>query len=316
MIGPPGWFTYTAVIHKDQTGTWRGRAHAAQDAARHPGLAGDQPQLELIDGTLTITCTESRSSQRRNPHYARWGAPASAVRLAVGDVPEAVARDGDELTIDRTGTGDCAFQLRTEGELNVGLGAIRNDGGIKIEEDPRADETELYGVAAVLDADATSLVWLNISDPDHESVVRRIECLPAGPWVIAIAGQHAEERRRMNRRVAALRLRFDGGSRWSVDVDERFSSKDEWLAYLRSLPKRRPDDLWIRFTARGESITLKEGEYGFMDPWHLSVQRVYTPGMPGQLSQLAIVRKHPSVSKEMVIESGRAIAFGRMEIER
>jgi hypothetical protein len=316
MVAPSGCFSYTAVIHKEQTGAWRGRAHAAQDLARHPGLAGNQPQLELVDGTLTITCTESWSSWRRNPHYARWGAPASEVRLAVGGVSEAVARDGDELIVHRTGTGDCFFQLRAEGELKVGLGAIHGDDAIRIEEDPRAAETRHYGLAATLEADAPSLVWLDVSDPHHESVIRRIECLPAGRWVIAIAGPHAEERRRVNRRVAGFRLPPDGGSRWYVEVDERFSSKDEWLAYLGSLPRRRPDDLWIRFTARDESITLKEGEYGFMDPWHLFVQRVCAPGTPGQLSQLAIVRNHPSVSKEMVIESGRAIAVGPMEIER
>jgi hypothetical protein len=41
---------------------------------------------------------------------------------------------------------------------------------------------------------------------------------------------------------------------------------------------------------------------------------VFTPGLPGQLSQLAIVRNHPAVSKEMVIESARMIASGLIEI--
>jgi hypothetical protein len=117
----------------------------------------------------------------------------------------------------------------------------------------------------------------------------------------------------MNHRVSAFRLSSEGG-RWFVDVDERFTSQEQWLAYLRALPKRRPNDLWIRFTFKDASIVLREGEYGFTNPWHLFVRRVFTPGLPGQLSQLAIVRNHPAVSKEMVIESARMIASGLIEI--
>lgn len=313
MIAPSGCFTYTVIL-QGSPGRWHGLAQPASDPARHPGVVGDQPQLELVDGTLTLKCSESWISRKRNRHYSEWGPPASEVRLAVGGVVEAVARHGDVLTVYRTGTGDCGVELRTGGELKTSLGAVRGDEAIRIEEDPRAHETRLYGVAAILDADDTSLVWVGGSDPPHESVIRRIQGLPAGRWVIAIAGQDPEARRRMNHRISAIRLPPEGGARWYVDVDERFTSRDKWLSYLRSLPKRRPNDLWIRFTAGNVSITLKEGDYGFMDPWHLFVQRVFTPGLPGELSQLAIVRSHPTVNKEMVIESAQTIASRPMEI--
>lgn len=314
MISPSGCFTYSTVIRRGSDGRWEGRALAAVDGTRHPGLVGDQPQLELLRGLLTLRRSESWFSRKRNRHYAQWGSPASTVRLPVGEVIEAVASEGDHLIARRTGTGDCGVELRRGGELKVGLGAVQGDEWLAVQDDPRAHDSSLSRMAAILDRPDTSLVWVDAADRDHEALVRRIQGVPPGPLVVAIAGQDAEARRRVNHRLSAIRLPPGSSGRWYVDVDERFTSLEEWLSHVHSIPKRRPDDLWIRFTSRSESITLREGEYGFMDPWHLFVQRVFAPGLPGALSQMAIVRAHPGVNQEMVIASARSIASGRIEI--
>ena len=314
MIAPSGCFAYAAVILQGSSAGWHGRAQPASDPTRHPGLLGRQPHLDLLGGTLRVRCAESWISRKTNRHYVDWGPPASEVRLAVGPVIEAFAQNGDELVVYRRGTGDCGVELRTGRELRAGLGAIRGGESIQIEEDPRADETQLYHLAASLEAVDTALIWLDVSDPNCEAVVASIKEVPARRLIIAIAGPNIDERRRMNHRVAKGPLPPGRGSCSYVDVDGRFTSRDQWLSYLRSLPTSRPTDLWIRFTASARSILVREGEYAFMQPWHLFVQRVSTPGLPGQLSQLAIVRQHAAVSREMVIESAHAIAAGLSEI--
>jgi hypothetical protein len=90
--------------------------------------------------------------------------------------------------------------------------------------------------------------------------------------------------------------------------------KDDWLHYLRSLPRTRPTDLWLRISVDGVSTILQEGAYVFARPWHLFVQNVFRPGLPGEWSQLAVARDHPALTREIVIESTQTIASRRIEI--
>ena len=72
-IGLPGRFYYTVAITGCDGGEWSGRADAPLDSTRHPGLVGDRPNLTLADGVVTLECTETEFSFRRNPHYREWG---------------------------------------------------------------------------------------------------------------------------------------------------------------------------------------------------------------------------------------------------
>ena len=65
--------------------------------------------------------------------------------------------------------------------------------------------------------------------------------------------------------------------------------------------------MYIRFHLGGVQVDVREGEYAFSSPWHLSVAQVYTPGFPGEFSLVAIARSHPALDAEMVVESSRQI---------
>jgi len=120
----------------------------------------------------------------------------------------------------------------------------------------------------------------------------------------------------MNHRVSELHRPLPHGrsSCRYVDVDARFNTREEWLDYLRTIPKSRPDDLWLRINIGVTSTTLGQGAYAFVDCWHLFVRKVHEPGLPGQLSQLGIARSHPAMTQTALIESMQAIASREIEI--
>lgn len=310
-------FNYAVVLSQHSTGSWRGRAKPAADAAVPPGLAGDAPDVELAGGVVTLKRTDA---SKGNPGDTFGRVPTSIARFRVGHAIEAIARDGDVLTVLRGGTGDLAATLARGDDFQIGVGAItslvRRTTSIAIEEDPRAAEGQLYGVAAILEQPNTTLIWLNVSDPQHESVIEAMRDAPPGRLVIAIAGDNADERRRMNHRVAHLNAPLPPGRSacWFVDVDERFSAKDDWLHYLRSLPGTRPTDLCLRISVDGVSTVLQEGAYAFARPWHLFVRNVFRLGLPGEWSQLAVARDHPALTRETLVKSTQTIASGRIEI--
>jgi hypothetical protein len=132
-------FDYAVVLSQHSTGSWHGRAKPAANAAVHPGLAGDEPDVELAGGVLTLKRTDA---SKGNPQDAFRGVPASMLRFRVGRAIEAVAQDGDVLTVLRGGTGDLAATLARGDDFQIGVGAItglvRRTTSIAIEEDPRA----------------------------------------------------------------------------------------------------------------------------------------------------------------------------------
>lgn len=317
-IARSGCFDYTVRLHRRSPNAWGGRAAASADQSLHPGLAGERPEIELVNGGITIASTESWIRRRTSPHYRDWGPPASTVRVAVGPAFEAVAREGDVLTIYRAGTGDLAATLVRGDDLQLHVGSISAalaNTGIVIEEDPRAQEVQLYGILrSVADPD-TSLIWVDASDPQQrEPAIQAIHRSRAKRLIIAVAGEDPAERRRVNHRLADTGAPLPRGrsSCWYVDVDARFRSREAWLDYLHGLPESRPTDLWIRFATGGTSTVVGEGECAFTDPWHLFVARVFRPGLPGELSRFAIARNHAAISNEMV---SAASAMMRLEIE-
>jgi hypothetical protein len=182
-----------------------------------------------------------------------------------------------------------------------------------VHEDPRAAEVNLSRVIKTIDRPDTTLVWLDPADPNFEATINTLPELPGERLVIAITGRNAEERRQVNWRVAGSPFSTHA-SREFVSVEPRFANCEQWLAYLRQLPRVRPHDLYLRFRFDGEDIDVCEGEQAFKRPWHLFVAKVYTPGLPGEWSQLAIVREHRAIDIQMVIDSTRMVASGHIEL--
>lgn len=346
-IGPPGVFRYRAALTRTQLGGWVGSA-SPSDPARHPGLAGDRPEIEISAGILTLRGTEAKrvpeavtrelprgrrftaflrglgQNVHRRPapplsHYDRWGPPASMVTIQVGDLIGAVAQDADVLTVFRAGTGDLGISLRRHDALVLGIGAVDVADLMSsacIDLDPRVQDQPWYGAQSILAREGTGFLWLNADFDNPHSARRAVETLPAANLVIAIAGKNREARRRLNQAVSEESRALARSSCWYFDIDDRFTTREQWLEYVRALPTSPPPDLWIRISVDGTACTLRAGEYLRKSPWHLFVHRIYRWGIPGQLSQLAIVREHADVTEREVVASTERIASARITIVR
>lgn len=174
----------------------------------------------------------------------------------------------------------------------------------------------MYRLADRLHRPDTTFVWVDVSDLQYQTVFENIPHMATPRLIIAIAGKDPEQRRRVNNRICEAPSRPRGGSCTFYDVDARFASREQWLEYLRSLPDARPSDLWIRIGVDGVETVVHEDEYVFRSPWHLFVQMVCRPGVPGEWSQLAIVRQHPPVTRQMVIDAAQLIASRPINFER
>jgi len=228
----------------------------------------------------------------------------------VGDTLEAVLEDGDRLRVCRGGTADLGITVFRGGRFMLALGAVGHMGlgaGIALEEDPRAAEVDLYWLASIVDPPDTTLVWLDRSSSDFES---RFEACQHGPMnvrvILAVKDADDLTRKRLNDLMVLGTL--STASCYCEYIDSRFQNGTEWAAYLRGLPKTRPKDLFIRITVDGVTSTVREGEYAFTQPWHLYVARVFTPGIPGELSQLAIARERHALTAKMLLDSTLAIS--------
>jgi hypothetical protein len=315
-IAPSGQFVYTALVSRTLLGKWAGEAVAPADANHHPGLVGKSPRVELRGGRIKLRRTEPWLLRRQSPHYGTWGPPASRVTFRVGDTIERILKDRDELTVSRGGAGDLAITVVREGTLRAALGAIAHrqlDSGIKVDTDPRALAQPLYGLAEELERPDTQLVWLDASDPESQAHVRKVTAAPGPRVVVASAGSSPEGRRRLLDRLASERLGSFSSCSF-FDVGAEFATPEAWLTYLRGLPTLRPHDLWIRISIGTEAIALHEDEYAFVSGWHLYVLKVWRCGIPGEPSQLAIVRASASVSDRNVMESTRLLASGDIAI--
>ena len=94
----------------------------------------------------------------------------------------------------------------------------------------------------------------------------------------------------------------------SFTEDPRATQRDP---HRRVLPSVRPTDLYVRITVDGVTAQLREGEYAFNEPWHLFVAKVFTRGLPGEFSQLAIARDHHALTARMLMDSTLALSSSR-----
>jgi hypothetical protein len=309
-------FYYEAIVRKTAPGVWGGQAAAGPPDGLHPGLAGDRPRLEVTGGAVILHRTEPATG-RLNPDVQDWKRPVTRVAFRIGQAVEAVIHEGDVLSVLRGGTTDLGLALTRSDEFIIGLGAIdarRLRPGITIEEDPRAAESDLYHLAEKLDDPETTLAWLDASDPHADAALERLPHLPGRRLVVAVTGKTPEERREVIHRAAEPPLGPTHGSHEYLDVPPEFTTPEQWVAYLRQLPKTRPRDLYIRFNLEDHSVDVREGEYAFSKPWHLYVAKVHKPGIPGEWSQLGIAREHPAITRAILVESTNLIATRVIDI--
>ena len=183
-----------------------------------------------------------------------------------------------------------------------------------ITEDPRLDEEHLYGVRRELGDPRTTFAWVDAEDPDLEATLQKLGTLPGPRLLIAHRALSAKENFELNARIAAAIDLEKFESRRYLPVDARFKTADEWQAYVRALPEKRPDDLHIQLTAPGTEVTLCEGQYAIRAPWHFYVHRVRRWGVPGQSSHIAVAQEHAQLDADMIRDSTRQIAAGAIRI--
>jgi hypothetical protein len=312
----------------------------------HPGLCGEQPDIAIESGTIVMRLSpppDSRAGKEPDPPAGwSWPArtlrkaiigaaapsvhpqlerfpPASEVGLDVGVMIGTAIEQGDVLNIFRQSTGDWGLTVFRGGELQLAVGAVAAAdlrGRAIVEEDPRAQEELLYRLKDTIAEARTRFVWVDASDPQRPRTLKNPSGSPPYRLVYAIAGQTREERNRANHALAGGPLPAGYSSCQYVDVDSRFADAEQWLAYVRSLPDERPSDLWIRLRIDDITTELREGEYAHVTPWHLYVERVYRFGMPGELSQLAIVKEMAGARREAVIEATKLVSSGRWRSTR
>ena len=109
---------------------------------------------------------------------------------------------------------------------------------------------------------------------------------------------------------------LSGGSRRFVDTDSRFADAGQWLAYIRGLPHERPSDLWIRIHIMSAITEIRARTYAYVAPWHMYVEWIREWGLPGELSQFAVVRDQEGVTRSAVIDSTQLMASGRYTIRQ
>ena len=160
----------------------RGRGRPLQRWLMLPvirGIVGEQPTVTLAGGVITLT-RQTSILDLFNSNYRNGDNPAKWASFRVGSALEAVIEDGDVLRVSRFGTGDFAATLFRGGDFILGLGALRRmplADGMSIEEDPRADEVELYHLAADIRRPDTVFVWMDSSDPNIDAAIANLDHL-------------------------------------------------------------------------------------------------------------------------------------------
>ena len=315
MIHASGCFNYQIPLRRRHDGAWEGQASPGDADLYHPGLVGECPHLVLLDGCVTLTCTESASQQQLRPVYRKWPVRTHQVVFDVGPAIEQVAEDGALLRVTRSGTGDLGAEFLRDQQLVLAIGNVDTSlrGVIGVEYDPRVDDDDLYWVKYVLSKPDTQLVWIDAEQCDLEATRQSFGLSDSG-WVqLACRSRSREESLRLNHALLPDRTLARRSHGWA-DVDPRFKTPDEWVAYIRSLPDERPDDVYVRFDVAGTGVTLREREYAFLEPWHIYLHRIRRRGVPGKTSHMGIARDHSGVDKATVIESTNRIATRSIRI--
>jgi hypothetical protein len=299
----PYWscYHYRTVLHADRDGAWVGAA----DDDGSVCLLGNKPSVAVADGRVIITRRPRRGVERSEVSRASFDA---------GEVLGAVLREGDCLTCWRGPTAEIGLALTREGSLVLALGTLGRTPGsdITIHHDPRVEERELAGEIRYIDRPGTRIVWLDPDRPsEFEARLREIDGVLTGVNVLAIvvrtddtAFSNELNGRLMGRRRAGV------GATVFLTVRKQFSGVEEWLRYGRALSTERPRDLWLRIRLGRSECLVPEGTTAAVDGWIVHVLRVYEPGLPGQFSNLGVVRADTGVTPAILECSTAAVDKG------
>lgn len=324
-ISPHGTFHVTGSMEPDDRGGWQGRGQSHQRP--HPGLVGRQPTLRLSEGVLTLY-------DGPRPPAVTPGLGEGWFCCETGPAPEALLEAGCTLHVVRTGTGDVGLMITRDRRLGLALGAataLLGPFGVTLEVDPRTHEIGLSYVRNILARPDTLLLWLDPATSTLERTLRQLDELP--PQITRVvaavrsddpATVHALNVRVMSPTAPTLRR----GWRWPwqpppeegrrqrhrpsamvfEQVSERFETAEDWTAYLRGLPPTRPSDLSIGFIVDGQRTVVREGEHAVAGPWRLYVQRVFTPGLPGQATLVGMAGVASPISPDLLQASAERLA--------
>ncbi len=307
-------FDYLATLRHDSDRVWRGRATGTPD---RPQLVGTQPAVELTAGVLTLTDDTTGAAVRSitNPRPSKI---AGATALQVGEAPEALIQDGDQIRLNRDGMGTLALIVAREGRLILGLGAVAHslaEFGVSVDIDPRADEVRFYYMKSLLDQPDAVLVWLDPVSPDYSSQLAELDHIPAHITMVSIAARCADWSE-----AVAVNDRAVGGrrTRWGFNyelVAERFQTREQFVGYLRALPERHRGEFFLRFRDGGRHVDVREGECTLLDPWLLCVDEVEM-GSAWTASRIGIGRTQSNLSPDALRESVRKFTQWNMRIGR
>jgi hypothetical protein len=307
-------FAYTVTLRRGEDGVWRGRADPA-DAPPH--LVGDTPDVAIAGGMLTM----DNPSPGRRPSLSHIDGPmASKALIHIGEALETVLHDEDVLWMHRGAMADVGLVLMRGGSLVFALGAettwLRRL-GIIVETDPRADDVRFYDMQSLLDQPDSQLVWLDPSSPHYESQLAELDRIPPHVRTVSIAARADDwaTSSAVNRRAVGPDRRRAWGFNFER-VDTRFQTRDDFIAHLRTLPKQRPNDLFLRFTVDGRQHEIREGESVLREPWLFCVCRVASPDDPWSSTHIGVARAHPALTADALRASARLIWEKHIQIER
>jgi hypothetical protein len=319
MIAPCGTGDYRVIVEPDMSrqNRWIGRAHSLRDSSIHPGMAGKRPLFELEGDLITLRATESKISFWMNRRYRPWGRPFGSDMFEVSNIPAVVLQAGDQLSFHRHGTGDYALTIIRNESLILGIGSIAGlplGKDVQIEEDKRVKDMYLYELANDLDRldDLESQIfWIDAGKGNLETQLKQIKCAPKhNDLVVAIKYSIAKgEKRQAIPDLWEKILNLSGDHSCSIyPVDAQYATKQDWLDYVKQLPREHPDDLHVNITTGGEQIKLCEGQRAQIGAYYAQVERVYRWGIPGELSSLGIGLTSSTLTPNMIIESAKVMA--------
>jgi hypothetical protein len=306
-------FAYTVTLRRGMDGVWRGRAGPA-DA--RPQLVGDTPDVAIADGILTM---DNPSSGRRRGLSHVDQPMASKALIAIGEALETVLHDEDVLSMHRGAMADVGLVLIRGGDLVLALGDVTQSlrkFGITVETDPRAEDVRFYYMQSLLDQPDSQLVWLDPSSPHYESQLAELDRIPRHVTTVSIAARADDwaTSSAVNRRAVS----HDRRRPWQFNferVDTRFQTRDDFIAYLRTLSKQRPEDLFLRFTVDGRQHEIRKGESVLREPWLFCVSEVASLDWGWSSTHIGIARAHPALTADVLRASARLIWEKHIQIE-
>ena len=283
---------------------------------RWSGIADDDGSPSLLDSRPSVIVANGRVTMARRARKSREWSSASNASFDGGEALAAVLRRGDRLECWRGATGEIGVAVTRAESLVLGLGALgyAPGAGLTIDHDPRIEERVLARNVRYIDRPGTHILWLDPKKPrELEARLREFDRGFTGVKLLAIVARSddtAVQRELMQRTTEPPYGPPRDVTSFFLAAAERFATVEEWLEYSRALSTERPRDLWVRITSGARDCRVAEGTTATFEDWLVHVHRVHEPGLPGQFTQLGLVRANAGVSAAVLECSTAAVATG------